>query len=158
MVEAGADLRAGAGVEILPASWRDFGALKRLEQICFPKDAWPVWDLMGVLIMPDVIRLKAVAVGEMVGFIAGDVRRSQRVTLIATIGVLPEYRRRGVGAALLAACESRALQGVIRLNVRQTNRAAIRLYRGFGYEEVGIWPNYYQDGEDALIMEKQKWA
>ena len=31
---------------------------------------------------------------------------------------------------------------------------AIRLYRKFGYHISGTWGRYYQDGEDALIMEK----
>jgi ribosomal protein S18 acetylase RimI-like enzyme len=33
---------------------------------------------------------------------------------------------------------------------------AIRLYERFGYERVGEWSRYYQDGESALVMEKKK--
>ena len=42
----------------------------------------------------------------------------------------------------------------VRLNVRISNLAAIQLYQTSGYQRAGIWPNYYQDAEDALIMEK----
>jgi len=139
---------------IEPATWRDLNALRHLEKVCFPKDAWPLWDLIGVLTLPNVVRMKAVAEGSMIGFIAGDVRTAQRMAWIATIGVLTEYRRRGIGKALLLACEERLVVPTIRLNVRVSNQAAIHLYQDFGYQRAGLWPAYYQDGEDALVMEK----
>ena len=69
--------------QILSAGWRDLGSLRRLEKICFPEDAWPLLDLIGVLSLPNVVRLKAVklvdsAAETMIGFIAGD--RRSRVT------------------------------------------------------------------------------
>jgi ribosomal protein S18 acetylase RimI-like enzyme len=38
------------------------------------------------------------------------------------------------------------------LEVRPSNRRAIRLYRHLGYDVVGRRPRYYADGEDALVM------
>lgn len=146
---------AGGQVEIVPASWRDLNALRHLEQVCFPLDAWPLWDLIGVLTLPNVVRLKAVAGEEMAGFVAGEVRRGQQLAWIATIGVLPEYRGRGIAAALLERCEALLEVPTVRLNVRVSNATAIRLYQRFGYQKVGLWPGYYQDGEDALVMEKE---
>ena len=137
------------------ANWRDLNTLRRLEQVCFPKDVWPLWDLIGVLTLPSVLRLKAMVDGEMVGFIAADIRRSENIAWIATIGVLPEFRGQGIGSSLLAACEAQATTARMRLNVRTSNETAIRLYRREGYEKVGLWPGYYQDGENALIMEKK---
>lgn len=145
----------GADVQIVPAGWRDLNALRYLEKVCFPKDAWPLWDLVGVLTLPDVVRLKAVIGEEMVGFVAGDVRRRERQAWIATIGVLPEQRGRGIGRQLLRACEGRLSMPRVRLNVRASNRVAIKLYQDEGYLQAGLWPAYYQDGEDALLMEKQ---
>ncbi len=149
-----AQCEAGVGIET--ASLRDLGALRRLEQVSFPKDAWPLLDLIGVLTFGGVIRLKAVCNQQMVGFIAGDVRRMEGVAWIATIAVLPEYRSRGVGAALLQACEAQIPVTKIRLCVRPSNEVAIRLYERFGYSRVGEWTKYYQDGESALVMEKLK--
>ena len=141
-------------MEILPANLRDLGPLRRIEQACFPKDAWPLLDLMAVLTWPEVIRLKAVVDGQMVGFIAGDPRRTEGMAWIATLGVLPEYRRQGIARALLLECEKRLKAENLRLCVRLDNDGAIRLYEQEGYQQVGTWTKYYNDGGDALVMEK----
>jgi ribosomal protein S18 acetylase RimI-like enzyme len=39
--------------------------------------------------------------------------------------------------------------------VRLSNEPAVHLYVFSGYQKISIWKKYYQDGEDALVMEKQ---
>jgi ribosomal-protein-alanine N-acetyltransferase len=141
-------------MDILPASLRDLGALRKLEQACFDKDAWPVLDLIAVLTFPEVVRLKAMLDGQMIGFVAGDPRRRDGWAWIATIGVDPRYQRRGVGRALLLACESRLNVPRVRLTVRLSNTGAISLYEKEGYKTIDIWKGYYVDGEDGIVMEK----
>ncbi len=141
-------------MEIETASIRDLAALRRLEHACFEKDAWPLLDLIAVLTWPDVIKLKAVEDDEMVGFVAGDPRPSEGASWIATIGVDPRYQRRGIGRALLHACEERITLPRVKLTVRMSNQAAISLYEKEGYRSVDIWKKYYNDGEDGLVMEK----
>lgn len=79
---------------------------------------------------------------------------------IATIAVHPEYRGRGIAAELLAQALAGALdRGMLSatLEVRAHNPPAHRLYRRFGFEEVGRRPRYYRDNlEDALIMTNNK--
>lgn len=145
-------------MEILPASLRDLIPLRRIELACFPKDAWPLLDLLAVLTWPDVVRLKAVESGQMIGFIAGDQRPSENMAWIATIGVMPEYQRQGIGQALLVACEERLPQPRIRLCVRASNEAAIRMYQRLGYLAMDTWHGYYNDQENALVMEKVRTA
>jgi ribosomal-protein-alanine N-acetyltransferase len=142
-------------MEIQSASIRDLGALRRLEQACFEKDAWPLLDLMAILTWPEVIRLKAVEDSELIGFVAGDPRSSEGATWIATIGVHPRYQRRGIGRALLRACEARTKFPRVKLTVRMSNHGAISLYEKEGYHSVDIWKRYYNDGEDGLVMEKR---
>jgi len=141
--------------KILNANWRDLNALRHLEQICFPKDGWPLLDLISVLTYPNIVRLKAVVEEKMVGFIAGDRRDEGYLGWIATIGVLPEYRRQGIATALIGECERRLNTAIIRLNVRRSNMEAISLYKQLGYVQISTWPGYYQDGEEALIFEKR---
>jgi len=151
----------GNSVVIEPAYWRDLNALRQLEKECFPKDSWPLWDIIGILTLPGVVRLKATADDQMVGFVGVDIRQSERLAWIATIGVLPAFRRQGIGGALLEACEhelkARHPNGrlsAIRLTVRSSNQTAIRLYEGYGYRKIGVWADYYSDREDGLVMEK----
>ncbi|MBN2385903.1 MAG: GNAT family N-acetyltransferase [Anaerolineales bacterium] len=141
-------------MDILPATLLDLNSLRKIEKICFPKDAWPLLDLIAVLSMTEVIRLKGVAGGQMIAFIAGDPRPAQNTDWIATIAVLPEYQGHGYGRQLLEACEARLTQACIRLCVRISNEAAIRMYKGAGYCAVDTWGQYYKDGENALVMEK----
>jgi ribosomal-protein-alanine N-acetyltransferase len=143
-----------ASAIIEPASLRDLNTLRNIERVCFPKDAWPLLDLISVLTFPGVVRLKALCDKQMVGFIAADIRRTEGIAWIATIAVLPEYQAQGIGSALLQACEALISLNRIRLCVRPTNDVAIRLYERYGYARVGEWTKYYQDGESALVMEK----
>ena len=133
-------------MEIASANLLDLNDLRHLEKTCFPKDAWPILDLIAVLTMPGVIRLKAVENNKMVGFIAGDPRPSEGLAWVATLGVLPENRRKGIGQALLKACESQVSQKKIRLSVRMGNEEAIRI------RAEGPWTptdGYFGNGERA---------
>ncbi|MEJ2600535.1 MAG: GNAT family N-acetyltransferase, partial [Anaerolineales bacterium] len=103
-------------VSIEQANWRDLNVVRQVERACFPKDAWPIWDVLGVLTLPNVVRLKAIADERIVGFIAGDIRPREDLAWIATIGVVPGYRRRGIGAALLQACEAQLKVRRVRLS------------------------------------------
>lgn len=143
-------------MEIMSASLRDLNALNKLERACFEKDAWPFLDLLAVLTFSEVIRLKAVENGQMIGFVAGDPHPSEGFSWIATIGILPEYRRRGYGRMLLRACENRLKTPRIRLSVRASNDGAIRLYEQEGYHRTQVWQSYYNDGEAAIVMEKER--
>jgi ribosomal protein S18 acetylase RimI-like enzyme len=126
-----------------------------LEQACFGGDAWPIWDLVGILILPGVVHLKATVGGDLAGFVGGDLRPGEGLGWVATLGVLPRYRRMGVATALLHACEERMNLPAVRLSVRRSNDAAAALYHKEGYRLVDIWPGYYFDGEDALVLEKK---
>jgi len=139
---------------IQTATWRDLFSLGALEKICFDDDAWPLLELLGVLAFPGIVRLRAIAEGEMVGFIAGDPRRSEKTGWILTLGVLPEWRRKGIAQDLLDTCEQQMKMPLVKLTVRRDNLSAIRLYEKLGYRQVDIWSRYYRNGEDGLVLEK----
>ncbi|MFN8433193.1 MAG: GNAT family N-acetyltransferase [Anaerolineales bacterium] len=141
-------------MEIIPANILDLTALRKLEKESFDRDAWPMIDLIAVLTFSNVVRLKAVEAGNMVGFIAGDPRPRDGWGWIATIAVDSNFRRRGIGTALLHACESQLGVQRSRLTVRTSNQGAINLYEKEGYRTIDVWKAYYSDGEDAIVMEK----
>ncbi len=144
----------GSGITILPATWRDVKDLHQLEKICFQLDAWPLLDILGVLSIPQIIRLKAVDKEELVGFIAVDLRRSQQTAWIATLAVLPDYRKSGIASTLIQASEAQVDLPRIRLSVRESNQPAIQLYQKHGYQQIEIWKKYYKGGDNALVFEK----
>jgi len=142
-------------IEIVPASIWDLNHVRALEQVCFPQDAWPLIEMIGVLTFPGVQRWKAMASEELVGFVAADVRPHQNVAWIATISVHPDYRRRGLGDRLMEKVEGLVKVSAMRLSARASNRAAIALYQKRGYEQIDVWPKFYRGGEDAVVMEKR---
>ena len=77
---------------------------------------------------------------------------------ITNVAVFPEFRRQGVAAKLIAVFENFARGNklaFLTLEVRPSNTAAIALYKGFGFEQVGRRKNYYDlPKEDALILTK----
>lgn len=141
-------------IEYRSADLRDLPALRQVEQVCFGADAWPLIDLVGVLTIPGIVRIKAVSGEQMVAFIAGEVKPWEGSGWITTIGVLPGYRRLGVAKKLILDCEQRMGQPVVKLCVRRSNTPAITLYLSLGYRHLEVWPAYYSDKEDALVMVK----
>lgn len=144
----------GSGINYLPATWRDLKAVHQLERICFERDAWPLLDILGALTVPQIIRIKAQEGETLIGFIAADLRRAQATAWIATLAVLPDHRRKGIGSKLLEICEQQINLPLIRLCVRESNLPALRLYQQYGYQQVEIWKKYYRGGENALVLEK----
>ena len=75
---------------------------------------------------------------------------------IVTIAVRDSHRRRGVGELLLIAAIETALrerQPVVTLECRVSNAVALRLYRKYGFEQVGLRRRYYSDNhEDGYIL------
>jgi len=77
---------------------------------------------------------------------------------IVSVAVLPPYRRKGVGNALI----TKAMDGMrlykakqCFLEVRTTNTEAISLYKKLGFEVTRTIHGYYADGEDAYVMSKK---
>jgi ribosomal-protein-alanine N-acetyltransferase len=75
---------------------------------------------------------------------------------ISTIAVDPGFRRRGIGELLL---QTVIRWGVVKgaqlvtLEVRESNRPALKLYQKYGFEQVGRRTGYYRDNdEDAILM------
>lgn len=143
------------GFEITRATWRDLNDLYALEHDCFANEAWSLLDLVGVLTLPATSRLKAVADGRMVGFAAGDIHKNEKLGWITTICIATTQRRQGMGRLLLRASEADMKMPRVCLCVRKSNLPAIALYTSEGYHSSDLWKRYYEDGEDAIVMEKQ---
>lgn len=97
--------------------------------------------------------------GELLGY--GVMSAGAREAHILNICVSPSRRGRGYGRMLMECMieEARRRQAeMMFLEVRPSNRPALRLYARLGFNEIGIRNNYYpaeQGREDALLLAKQ---
>lgn len=77
---------------------------------------------------------------------------------IETVFVVSEKRRRGIAKLLIESAEKSLLKtGVnkVFLEVRESNAPARALYERLGYNFLSQRKNYYQDGENAVVMVKE---
>lgn len=99
---------------------------------------------------PAIIPLRALA-----GYAAAWVVEEE--LQILSVAVHPEHARKGAGRGLVdALCAAGARRGCRRatLEVSHLNLAALALYRGCGFVVVGRRPKFYNDGSDAVLMDK----
>jgi len=75
---------------------------------------------------------------------------------VHTIGVDAAYQGQGIGRRLLDELLRFADGGVVYLEVRTDNEVAIALYRGRGFQQVGLRRRYYRvSGADAYMMRRE---
>lgn len=96
---------------------------------------------------------------KVVGFI--DFMITFNSATISQIAVKNEYRKQGIATKLLIEmekCFPSDIEDIVEnvtLEVRESNQAAINLYKKNGYEEVVIKKHYYSNGENAIYMVKR---
>jgi ribosomal-protein-alanine N-acetyltransferase len=119
--------------------------LSRLHRAAFAADPWGPQAISEIAVLAGFFGLiaweNALPVGFALAFGAGE-----EFEIIA-LGVLPERRRAGIGAALLGALcgevRRRGARGVI-LEVAADNAAARALYAGHGFVRAGLRRDYYR--------------
>jgi len=77
---------------------------------------------------------------------------------ITSIAIHPIHRRKGLGKLLLSNLikRSKSLQyNHIILEVKHNNEPAKAFYKSMGFKTVGHRSNFYKDGSDALILNKE---
>ena len=140
-------------IEIRPMDWESVAQVAALEQICFASP-WSLAALESELRNPLAVYFVALDRGEVAGYagmhnICGEGH-------ITNLAVSPALRRRGVARILLDAMIAFAREhelALLTLEVRASNAAAIALYGGCGFVQVGLRSGYYDTPrEDALIM------
>ena len=75
---------------------------------------------------------------------------------IVRVAVLPEYRRRGIAEKLLLKSFEINETDAVFLDVRESNAAAINLYKSLGFKDTGVRKDYYSNPtENAILMKKE---
>ena len=142
-------------IRIVPMTADHLDELERLERICFSRP-WSKRMLGEELDNACAAFLVAedADTGAVLGY-AGLLAMMDE-GYITNVAVFPEYRRCGIAAKIIEVFMNFARANklaFLTLEVRPSNAAAIALYQGFGFEEVGRRRNYYDlPKEDALIL------
>lgn len=157
--------RVSAAEDLLvrPMTIFDIDALMALERQCESAPHWSREDYLACVLDGGDLALRRVGLVAnfhrlFAGFailrclkVAGDTEVE-----LESIAVAGELRGRGIGGGLLHSavgaarnCGARQLS----LEVRESNRAATRLYSRFGFTEIGRRSGYYRSpDEDAVLM------
>lgn len=143
--------------EMLPMNERDLDAVAALEAAVqdFPWSRGNFSDSLAAGHAVWVCRLG----GELVGFSVVMIVIDEAHLL--NVAVAPRFQGQGYGARLLNhAMEQAGRHGACRLylEVRPSNAAAVRLYRHFGFRQIGLRRGYYPAAagrEDALVFERE---
>lgn len=141
-------------MKIRPFRLSDLKPINRLERETFGPHAFDTLSLLSY----GIFSHRGFLVAEEDGQVAGHciTKRTGRESWeIASIAVQPEYRRRGIGTALLTEAlqlfRSRGARQAS-LEVKIDNKDAQRLYERFGFSVKERLHGYYGPTEDGLLM------
>ena len=135
----------------------DLDALIELEHRVFATDRLSRRSLRRLLASPTARVIVAEVGKRLAGAAVVLFRTRAAVARLYSIAVAPAMSGKGVAVALLAAAERAALARkcrCMRLEVHESNAAAIARYRKSGYRQFGCHASYYEDGGDAFRFEK----
>ncbi len=148
-------------LRIRPATLRDLDTLHQLEVTHFGDDQFSRSQLRHLITRANATSY-VVEKGHDVADVAGSAimvwRKNSRIGRLYSILISRDAQGHGLGAKLLARCESDAKKRGcthVTLEVRTDNRPAIAMYLKHGYEITDSLPGYYHDGSNGLKMVKQ---
>lgn len=136
--------------------YEDIAAIAELERAYF-SDPWSFRMLADSFMGGRFVTVLLEDDGEIVGY--GAAVAGTNEADIAIVAVEESRRSRGVGREIVKRLEEKLFSmGLERLflEVRVSNSAALSLYLKCGFTGRSVRPRYYGDGEDAVIMVKEK--
>lgn len=135
---------------------RDFSALFRLDQACFPPGiSYSKTTLKYFLTLTSADCIVATNDSSTVGFILTE--ENPPLAHVITLDIAESHRRRGVGSALLTESEKNlGRRGVrqILLETAVNNEAAIGFWQRHGYGVAATLKRYYLGRLDAYEIRK----
>jgi ribosomal-protein-alanine acetyltransferase len=136
----------------------DLPVLLELEQQCFTTDRLNRRSFLWMMTRAHGQLLVAQRDDRLEGYAVVLFHRGTSLARLYSIAIASEARGSGLGKQLLERIEACAVEhecAYLRLEVRTDNPAAIALYERNGYRRFALIHDYYQDGADALRMEKR---
>lgn len=152
---SGAGLGSGPLVSVRGMEAEDLAAVLVIERASFTVP-WTAATFRGLLERTGTGLWVAEVGGEVVGYAVVWMVANQAE--LGNVAVAESFRRRGVATRLVeTVVEWLGGRGVreVFLEVRESNRAAQRLYEGRGFDVVGRRKGYYsRPREDALVLRR----
>lgn len=140
-----------------PAAESDIGDVAEIERSCFA-DPWSEESFARLVESPPAIFLVALfppnkgIAGYIIAFSVGEDAE------VLNVAVDPRFRGKGLAGQMLDAVLIQLGARGVRtayLEVRESNAAALSLYRSRGFTEIGRRPKYYRRPvEDALVLRR----
>ncbi len=138
------------------ATLLDLPEIMKLETASFANDAWPEETFRSELGANHTFYILALEGDELVGYAGLSKLPGSDQADIQTIAVREDKRGLGIGRLLMNSLTQQATDldaKEIFLEVRADNSIAQKLYKLFGFKQIGTRKKYYQpDGVDAFIM------
>ncbi|MBI2688573.1 MAG: GNAT family N-acetyltransferase [Acidobacteria bacterium] len=132
---------------IRPGTAADLPVVEAIQAACPEAAQWPVTEYI------DHTLWVAEDGGSVVGFAVWRGLGGGEWELL-NLAIDSRFRRRGIARELLAVLP----QGLIFIEVRESNVAARNLYENAGFTVIGRRRGYYHSPpEDGIVMELQKW-
>ncbi|MEO3428360.1 GNAT family N-acetyltransferase [Pelagibius sp. CAU 1746] len=142
---------------IRSATPEDLSALFELEETAFSHDRISRRNFRHILNGANAATFVASDRQGLCGYVTVLFRSGTRLGRIYSLAVARRCRGRGLGRKLLAAAEAACRERdcrALRLEVHPRNARARRLYKQAGYSVFGRYDKYYENGADAVRMEK----
>ncbi len=143
--------------EIRTARASDIDALVALENAVFEGDRISRRSFRQLIDHDTAETLVVESAGSLAGYAIVLFRKGIGVARLYSFAVSPSFAGLGLGRVLLERAERVAFEHgrmMLRLEVREDNGRAIRLYEQNGYRKIGRETAYYEDGMAALRYEK----
>ena len=137
---------------------RDAADLLSLEQAIFPGDRLTDRSFRRFIRSGGASLRVVRADGEVAGYALVLFRSNALVARLYSLAVGKDHQGQGIGSALIEDAERIARErgaARLRLEVREDNPGARRLYESLGFRLIGRRPDYYADGMAAIRLEKQ---
>ena len=151
------DASTHSAVQYRPAVSDDLEPLVALENACFDADKISRRSFRQFLRSPTAQCIVATDGDTLAGYVLILYREGTALARLYSIAVDGRFRGRDIGLELLKRAETAAFDAgrfVMRLEVREDNKQAIRLYKAHGYRQFGTHENYYDDHATALRFER----
>jgi len=135
-------------LKIETATIKVLDELYALEEACFDQEAFSKRQISYLLTDYNTVALIAKVEGSIVGFIIAQVEVEENTEFghIITLNIAPKYRHQKIATNLLKEIEDiLKLKGITesRLEVREDNHVAIKLYKTLSYQTMGKLEKYY---------------